>query len=54
MSRVIASLLFGVAPTDVSISIAVVATMTLVGALASSIPAWRASRVDPSIVLRAE
>jgi predicted permease len=54
LSRVIASLLFGVAPTDVSISIAVVATMTLVGALASSIPAWRASRVDPSIVLRAE
>ena len=54
LSRVLTSLLFGVAPTDLSTSILVIATMTLVGTLASSIPAWRASRVDPSIVLRAE
>ena len=54
VSRVMASLLFGVAPTDLATSIAVVATMTAVGVLASSLPAWRACRVDPSIVLRAE
>jgi ABC-type antimicrobial peptide transport system permease subunit len=54
LSRVLASLLFRVAPTDPSTSLVVIATMTLVGTLASSIPAWRASRVDPSIVLRAE
>jgi putative ABC transport system permease protein len=54
VSRVMASLLFGVAPTDLATAMAVIATMTLSGVLASSLPAWRASRVDPSIVLRGE
>ena len=52
MNRVIASLLFGVQPTDPITMIAVVASITLVAAVACWLPAWRASRVDPNIVLR--
>ena len=44
----------GVAPTDPTTLVAVVATITLVGAVACVIPAWRASRVDPIVVLRDE
>jgi predicted permease len=52
LNRVIASLLFGVQPTDPATLAAVVATITLVAAIACWLPAWRASRVDPNIVLR--
>jgi putative ABC transport system permease protein len=52
MNRLIASLLFGVQPTDPTTMIAVVATITLVAAVACWLPAWRASRVDPNVVLR--
>jgi ABC-type antimicrobial peptide transport system permease subunit len=52
MNRLIASLLFGVQPTDPTTLVAVVATITLVAALACWLPAWRASRVDPIVVLR--
>ena len=52
MNRVIASLLFGVQPTDAATMVAVVATITLVAAIACWLPAWRASRLDPNIVLR--
>jgi predicted permease len=52
MNRVIASLLFGVQPTDPTTMVSVVATITLVAAVACWLPAWRASRVDPNIVLR--
>jgi predicted permease len=52
LNRLIASLLFGVQPTDVTTMVAVVATITLVAALACWVPAWRASRVDPNVVLR--
>ena len=48
----IASLLFGVQPTDVTTMVGVVATITLVAAVACWVPAWRASRVDPNVVLR--
>jgi ABC-type antimicrobial peptide transport system permease subunit len=48
----IASLLFGVQPTDPPTIIGVVATITLVAAFACWLPAWRASRLDPNIVLR--
>jgi len=54
VNRLIASLLFGVQPTD-SVTIAVViATITAVALIASWLPAWRASRVDPNVVLRDE
>jgi putative ABC transport system permease protein len=52
LNRLIASLLFGVQPTDTITIVAVVATITLVAAIACLLPAWRASRVDPNVVLR--
>ena len=52
LNRLIASLLFGVQPTDITTMAAVVGTITLVAAVACWLPAWRASRVDPNVVLR--
>jgi len=52
LNRLIASLLFGVQPTDTVTIVGVVATITLVASVACFLPAWRASRVDPNIVLR--
>lgn len=52
LNRLIASLLYGVQPTDPVTMVAVIATITLVAAVACWIPAWRASRVDPNVVLR--
>jgi predicted permease len=52
LNRLIASLLFGVQPTDAATLVVVVGTITLVAALACWLPAWRASRVDPIVVLR--
>ncbi|MBI2150346.1 MAG: ABC transporter permease [Acidobacteria bacterium] len=54
LNRLIASLLFGVQPTDAATLVAVVATITLVAAIACWLPAWRASRVDPTVMLRHE
>jgi predicted permease len=53
-NRLLASMLFGVTPTDTSTIGAVVGTMTLVAMAACWMPAWRASRVDPIVVLRDE
>jgi putative ABC transport system permease protein len=50
----IRSLLFGAAPTDPVTIAAVVGTIALVGAGACALPAWRASRLDPNLVLRLE
>jgi predicted permease len=52
LNRLIASLLFGVQPTDTTTMVGVVATITVVAAVACLLPAWRASRVDPIVVLR--
>lgn len=52
LTRFIASMLFGVQPTDPTTIVAVVGTITLVAAAACLLPAWRASRVDPNVVLR--
>jgi putative ABC transport system permease protein len=54
LTRLVASLLFGVKPTDPTTIGAVVATIAVVAAVASLLPAWRASRVDPIVVLRDE
>jgi putative ABC transport system permease protein len=53
-TRLLTSLLFGVQPTDVATMVAVVLTILLVATAACGLPAWRASRVDPNIVLRDE
>jgi predicted permease len=52
LNRLLASLLFGVQPTDATTLVAVTATIVLVAAIACGLPAWRASRLDPNVVLR--
>ena len=52
LNRLIASLLFGVAPTDATTLATVIAMITLVAGFACWVPAWRASRLDPNVVLR--
>jgi predicted permease len=54
LNRLIASLLFGVQPTDTATIAFVIATITAVAVVASWLPAWRASRLDPNVVLRDE
>ena len=54
LRRILASLLFGVTPTDPSIFAAVVALLALVSLVACLFPARRAARVDPLIALRYE
>jgi predicted permease len=54
VNRLIASLLFGVQPTDAVTIAVVIATITAVAVAASWLPAWRASRLDPNIVLKEE
>ena len=53
-TRVLSALLFGLAPNDPASFVGVIAILTATGILASFVPAWRASRVDPVDVLRAE
>lgn len=52
--RALASLLYRVSPVD-PLSLSMVAVLMLAaGLLASSLPAWRAARVDPTTALRCE
>jgi len=48
------SLLYGIAPTNVVLLGITTAGLVAVAVLASAAPAWRASRVDPVIALRAD
>jgi predicted permease len=52
LNRLIVSFLFGVQPTDGATLVGVTATILLVAALACALPAWRASRLEPNVVLR--
>jgi ABC-type antimicrobial peptide transport system permease subunit len=52
LTRVIASLLFGVTATDAATFLAVPALLALVALAATVIPAWRAGKVDPMVALR--
>ena len=54
LTRFMASLLFGVTATDPSTFAAVSLLLAVIAALASYIPARRATRVDPIAVLRSE
>jgi predicted permease len=53
-SRLIATLLFGVEPTDPASFVAIAAALALVALLATWLPARRATRVDPLTALRYE
>jgi putative ABC transport system permease protein len=54
LNRLIASMLFGVRPTDPKTIATVIATIAVVAALACWLPAFRASRLDPNVVLRTD
>jgi len=54
LTRLIESLLFEVSPTDPWTFAAAAAVLLLVGLTAASIPARRASRIDPVVTLRCE
>jgi putative ABC transport system permease protein len=54
LSRWIEGLLFGVTATDPATIAAVVATLFTVALVACYVPAWRATRVDPTQALRTE
>jgi ABC-type antimicrobial peptide transport system permease subunit len=52
--RLVASLLYGVSPRDPAVLAAVAGTLVAAAVVASLVPAWRASRVDPVEALRTE
>jgi predicted permease len=54
LRRALASVLFGVAPTDPGIFAFVLMVLSLVGLLACYLPAQRAMRTDPLVALRRE
>jgi predicted permease len=54
LGRYVASQLYGIKPHDPAIATATIALLTIVSATAGLIPAARASRTDPSEVLRTE
>ena len=54
LSGLLSSQLFGVNPREPAIYATVTTTLLVVGVVASFIPAWRATRVDPVIAMRTD
>jgi putative ABC transport system permease protein len=53
-ARYVGPLLFGVSPRDPSVLTGVATVLLVVALLASVLPSWRASHVDPSVALRGD
>ena len=53
-ARYVGPLLFGVSPRDPAVLTGVATVLVVVALLASVLPAWRASHVDPSVALRGD
>jgi ABC-type antimicrobial peptide transport system permease subunit len=51
---IVSSVLYGVAPRDPIVLGVVVLVLTLVAAIASLVPARRATRIDPLVALRSD
>jgi len=54
IARFIRGLLFGVGPADLITLVVVAGTLLAVACVASAVPAWRASHIDPLEALRAD
>ena len=54
LGRLVSSLLYGVSARDPVTMIGSVLVLLIAGALAGLLPAWKASRVDPIVALRAD
>jgi ABC-type antimicrobial peptide transport system permease subunit len=52
LSRLLATLLYGVSPWDASVLAGAVASVFVAATVAAILPAWRASRVEPLVALR--
>ncbi len=51
-SRLVKALLFGIEPRDPVTFAGAAVVLAVVGLLAAAVPAWRASRIDPTTVMR--
>lgn len=54
LTRLMAALVYGVSSTDPVTFTAAAGLLMAVAAIASTMPAWRASRIDPATALRNE
>jgi predicted permease len=54
ITRLLRGLLHGVTPADPATFVSVAVLLTVVAIVASAVPAWRASRVDPVLALKSE